>query len=136
MKRSAAAMSMAPECRRFWCEEFWWPSLSWPCSARLRGLVIYKMFPAQMAKYGGMAFNFYRSFDAPKGTLATEANPDHQGGATVQPAPATGTPQAPAADADWPSYNRTLTSERYSPLGQITTENVGQAEGPLHLRRR
>ena len=57
------------------------------------GAVIYKMFPAQMAKYGGMAFNFYRSFDAPKGTLAIEANPDHQGGSTVQPAPATGTPR-------------------------------------------
>ena len=90
------------------------------------GVVIYKMFPAQMAKYGGMAFNFYRSFDAPKGTLATEANPDHQGGSTVQAAPATGTPQAPAADADWPSYNRTLTSDRYSPLAQITTANAGQ----------
>ena len=90
------------------------------------GAVIYKMFPAQMAKYGGMAFNFYRSFDAPKGTLATEANPDHQGGSTVQAAPATGTPQAPAADADWPSYNRTLTSDRYSPLAQITTANAGQ----------
>ena len=90
------------------------------------GAVIYKMFPAQMAKYGGMAFNFYRSFDAPKGTLATEANPDHQGGSTVQAAPATGTPQAPAADADWPSYNRTLTSDRYSPLAEITTGNAGQ----------
>jgi alcohol dehydrogenase (cytochrome c) len=25
---------------------------------------------------------------------------------------------------DWPSYNRTLTSERYSPLSQINTKNV------------
>src|SRR6478735_10034063 len=80
------------------------------------GAAIYEMFPAQMAKYGGMAFNFYRSFDAPKGTLAIEANPDRQGGSTVQPAPATGAPQAPEAGADWPSYNRTLTSDRYSPL--------------------
>jgi alcohol dehydrogenase (cytochrome c) len=28
------------------------------------------------------------------------------------------------ADGDWPGYNRTLTSERFSPLNQITTENV------------
>ena len=28
------------------------------------------------------------------------------------------------ADGDWPSYNRTLTSERYSPLKQINTQNV------------
>ncbi len=88
------------------------------------GAAIYKMFPAQMAKYGGMAFNFYRSFDAPKGTLVTEANPDYHGGAAIEVAPSTGTQQA--ADADWPSYNRTLTSDRYSPLKQITTLNAGQ----------
>src|SRR5687768_10949166 len=29
-----------------------------------------------------------------------------------------------AADGDWPSYNRTLTSERYSPLKQIDAQNV------------
>ncbi len=33
--------------------------------------------------------------------------------------------KAPAvADGDWPSQNRTLTSERYSPLSQITAANV------------
>src|SRR5262245_38901666 len=33
------------------------------------GAVIYKTFPAQMAKHAGMAFNFYRSFGAPKGNF-------------------------------------------------------------------
>ena len=33
--------------------------------------------------------------------------------------------RAPAA-GDWPSYNRTLTSERYSQLSQINTKNVGK----------
>ncbi len=28
--------------------------------------------------------------------------------------------------ADWPAYNRTLAGDRYSPLAEITTENVGQ----------
>ena len=28
------------------------------------------------------------------------------------------------AEGDWPGYNRTLTSERFSPLNQISTENV------------
>ena len=88
-----------------------------------------------MAKYGGMAFNFYRSFDAPKGTLVTEANPDQSGRCNGPAAPAAGTPQAPAADADWPSYNRTLTSDRYSPLAQIAHGTPG-AQGPLHLRHR
>ena len=30
------------------------------------------------------------------------------------------------ADDDWPSYNRTLTSERFSPLDEITGENVAR----------
>src|SRR5688572_23711336 len=33
--------------------------------------------------------------------------------------------QSTVADGDWPGYNRTLDSQRYSPLNQITTENVG-----------
>jgi alcohol dehydrogenase (cytochrome c) len=33
----------------------------------------------------------------------------------------------PSASAgDWPSYNRTLTSERYSQLSQINTKNAGK----------
>ena len=31
-----------------------------------------------------------------------------------------------ATDGDWPSYNRTLKSERYSQLSQINTKNVGK----------
>jgi alcohol dehydrogenase (cytochrome c) len=34
--------------------------------------------------------------------------------------------------ADWPSYNRTLSSDRFSPLDQITTSNVSK----LHLLHR
>jgi alcohol dehydrogenase (cytochrome c) len=41
---------------------------------------------------------------------------------TATPTPATAAPTV--ADGDWPSYNRTLASDRYSPLNQITTENV------------
>jgi alcohol dehydrogenase (cytochrome c) len=32
----------------------------------------------------------------------------------------------PAQVADWPAYNRTLAGDRYSPLAQVTTANVGQ----------
>ncbi len=31
-----------------------------------------------------------------------------------------------AGDADWPSYNRTLTSERFAPHSQVTRDNVAQ----------
>lgn len=42
--------------------------------------------------------------------------------ASATPAP---TPAATVADGDWAGYNRTLTSERFSPLDQIKPENVG-----------
>ena len=55
------------------------------------------------------------SLNAPPGTLTTEANAAYKA------------PSAPAATAgDWPSYNRTLTSERVSDLSQINTKNVSK----------
>src|SRR4029453_18517311 len=41
-------------------------------------------------------------------------------------APSTEASLPSVAAGDWPSYNRTLTSERYSPLSQINTKNVGK----------
>jgi alcohol dehydrogenase (cytochrome c) len=59
------------------------------------------------------------SLFAPLGAIATETNPNYKGAAS--PAPAA--PPSTAA-ADWPSYNKTLTSERFSDLSQINTKNV------------
>jgi alcohol dehydrogenase (cytochrome c) len=59
------------------------------------------------------------SLFAPAGAVATETNPNYKGAA----APAPAAPPSPAA-ADWPSYNKTLTSERFSDLSQINTKNV------------
>src|SRR5215475_8829388 len=57
---------------------------------------------------------------APAGVIATETNSNYKGAAA--PAPA-----APSsAAADWPSYNKTLTSERFSDLSQINTKNVAK----------
>jgi alcohol dehydrogenase (cytochrome c) len=61
------------------------------------------------------------SLFAPPGAIATETNPNYKGAA----APAPAAPPSPAA-ADWPSYNKTLTSERFSDLSQINTKNVGK----------
>ena len=61
------------------------------------------------------------SLFAPRGAVATETTPNYKGAA----APARATPPSPAA-ADWPSYNKTLTSERFSDLSQINTQNVGK----------
>ena len=59
------------------------------------------------------------SLFAPPGAVATETNPNYKSAG----APASGAPPSPAA-ADWPSYNKTLTSERFSDLSQINTKNV------------
>ncbi len=58
---------------------------------------------------------------APAGAVATETNPNYKGAA----APAPAAPPSSAA-ADWPSYNKTLTSERFSDLSQINTKNVAK----------
>jgi len=74
----------------------------------------------------GMAINYYRSFSAPAGTISTELAPDSSSAGAVPasgPAP-TATPNV--INGDWPSYNKTLTSERYSRLDQINTKNVGK----------
>lgn len=63
------------------------------------------------------------SLNAPPGTLTTEANAAYK----APSAPAAAASTAPAATAgDWPSYNRTLTSERVSDLSQINTQNVSK----------
>ena len=88
--------------------------------------VLYVTFPIQMTTYGGMGLNFVKSMSAPAGTLSVETNAAYQ-------APAGGSPPAPLADAawpsaapgEWPSYNRTPSSQRHSPLAQINAKNVG-----------
>jgi PQQ-dependent dehydrogenase (methanol/ethanol family) len=73
---------------------------------------------------GAMVLNDMKSANAPAGTLTTELNPDWKETAAVQPAAAVAAPPPATADGDWPSYNKTVTSERFSPLDEITTKNV------------
>jgi alcohol dehydrogenase (cytochrome c) len=74
----------------------------------------------------GMAINYYRSFSAPAGTTSTELAPGSSGAAAVAASAPAATATPNAASGDWPSYNKTLTSERYSQLSQINTKNVGK----------
>ena len=39
--------------------------------------------------------------------------------------------QPPIADDGWPTYNRTLDGQRYSPLKEITTANVARLQPVL-----
>src|SRR5262249_54420318 len=61
------------------------------------------------------------SLFAPAGAVATETNPNYK--AVAAPAPAA---PPPAAAGDWPSYNKTLTSERFANLSQINNRNVAK----------
>jgi alcohol dehydrogenase (cytochrome c) len=74
----------------------------------------------------GVVLNTFRSANNPKGSAVVEV----RGDATPVPgyAPtAAHTPSGVTAESDvgtWPSYNRTLTSQRYSSLNQINTKNA------------
>jgi alcohol dehydrogenase (cytochrome c) len=92
------------------------------------------VFRSHLTPTVGRAINHLRSWDAPPGTLAVEEAQSARGAQspaappplTRSAPPAPPAPPAPsAASSDWPSYNRTLTSERYSPLDGINRGNVG-----------
>jgi alcohol dehydrogenase (cytochrome c) len=84
---------------------------------------LYFVHPTRTEIAGAEVRNMLLSLNAPPGTVTTEENVAYKTPAAPAPAPAAG--QVPAA-ADWPSYNKTLTSERFSDLGQINTKNVNK----------
>ena len=99
------------------------------------GGALFYVYPNQVSTFGGMARNYLLSWSAPPGTTTTELNTAYKGDPTVAAATpvevvasvsGAQTPSPGAAGADWPSYNRTLASERYSPLSEINTKNVGK----------
>ncbi|HEX9168467.1 MAG TPA: PQQ-binding-like beta-propeller repeat protein, partial [Roseiarcus sp.] len=85
---------------------------------------LFRAYPVQMALSVAMTRNYLRSLSAPKGATTTELNPAYKGAPAAAPSPLTVV--AEGAAGDWPSYNRTLTSERYSPLAEINAKNVGK----------
>jgi len=78
--------------------------------------------PVRFGLYIAYARNALLTWSAPKGSTTTELNPAYRG----TPAPSPVAAAANPADGEWPSYNRTLTSERYAPLAEINTSNVGR----------
>jgi alcohol dehydrogenase (cytochrome c) len=89
----------------------------------------------QAVPIAAMAINYVRYMSAPAGTLTTETAPAQGVKAAAPAAPivpiALHVPAEPSTDAtaaDWPSYNRTLTSNRFSGLKQIDRGNVGKMQ--------
>jgi alcohol dehydrogenase (cytochrome c) len=81
--------------------------------------VIYTHFD-EAVPYAAMGINYFRYMNAPKGTISIESAPN----VAALPAPAKTIAFLSDSDADWPSYNKTLTSERFSTLDQITPANA------------
>ncbi|WP_281984909.1 membrane-bound PQQ-dependent dehydrogenase, glucose/quinate/shikimate family [Thalassorhabdomicrobium marinisediminis] len=67
-----------------------------------------------------------------------EATPDEEAPSEAASTPDTGLARAPQPPfeigADWPAYGGTYAATRYSPLDQITRENVGQLEEAWRYR--
>jgi alcohol dehydrogenase (cytochrome c) len=87
---------------------------------------LFYAYPIQTMLFGALTINYFRSWSAPPGTTTTELNAASKGAGPVAPVPPSAAPPPNATTGDWPSYNRTLTSERYSQLSQINTKNVGK----------
>ncbi|MFY9959183.1 pyrroloquinoline quinone-dependent dehydrogenase [Bradyrhizobium sp.] len=85
---------------------------------------LYLAFPVQVSTIGGLSRNYLISLSAPPGTITTESNAAYK--AAVASSPPAEAPSSNTTVGDWPSYNRTLTSERYSELNQINTKNVAK----------
>jgi alcohol dehydrogenase (cytochrome c) len=79
----------------------------------------------QAVPLAGMAINYVRSWSAPSGTTTTELAAASKDAGAPAPSPSSSAPLPDATAGDWPSYNKTLTSERYSQLSEINTKNVG-----------
>jgi alcohol dehydrogenase (cytochrome c) len=87
---------------------------------------LYLAYPVQVSTLAGLTRNYFISWSAPLGTTTTELNAAYKSAGAVASSPATEASPPNTTAGDWPSYNRTLTSERYSQLSQINTKNVGK----------
>jgi alcohol dehydrogenase (cytochrome c) len=88
------------------------------------GGALYYLYPVQVSTIAGLSRNYLISWSAPPGATTTELNPAYKAPEAVAPSPPAAAPSA--TTGDWPSYNRTLASERYSELSEINTKNVGK----------
>jgi alcohol dehydrogenase (cytochrome c) len=88
------------------------------------GSALYYLYPVQVTTVAGEARSTLLSLNAPPGTVTTEKNANYKATAAPSQPPPGAAPSA--AEGDWPSYNKTLTTERYSELSQINTKNTGK----------
>ena len=90
------------------------------------GGALYYVYPVQVSIFVALTRNYVLSLFAPPGTATTELNAAYKDAGAAAPSLPAGASSPSVTAGDWPSYNRTLTSERYSPLDQINTRNAGK----------
>ncbi len=88
--------------------------------------VLYYAYPVQASTFAGLTRNYFLSWSAPTGTTTTELNTAYKGVVAAAPSLPAASLLPNTTTGDWPSYNKTLTSERYSQLSQINTKNIGK----------
>jgi alcohol dehydrogenase (cytochrome c) len=93
-------------------------------AAGAAGRALIHIYSVQVFHFVALTRNTIRSWGAPPGATVTERNPAYKAAADVPPALLT-VASNPGGN-EWPSYNRTLTSERYSPLADINARTVGK----------
>jgi alcohol dehydrogenase (cytochrome c) len=81
--------------------------------------VLYAAYPVRFLIFGALMRNYLLTWSAPKGVTTLEVNPAYKAEQTVVASAPAASPLSSATAAEWPSYNRTLISERFSPLSQI-----------------
>ena len=88
--------------------------------------VLYRTFPVQMTTYGGMSLNYLKTLSTPAGTVPRRPIQPTRRRLRPRRHPLWPMPHGQMRrPGDWPSYNRTPTSQRFSPLDQINAKNVG-----------
>jgi alcohol dehydrogenase (cytochrome c) len=85
---------------------------------------LYTAYPVRTSIIAGLTRNYIMSWSAPRGTATTELNAAYKAGPTLALLPAAVLRSPSDGVADWPTYNRTLSSDRYAQLAQINTQNV------------
>jgi alcohol dehydrogenase (cytochrome c) len=94
-------------------------------AAAAAGRVLYRVYPVQVSVFAALTRNTIRSWRAPAGETTTEVNAAYKG-ASVPPPTLSTVRTVDATGDDWPSYNRTLTSERFSSLAEINAKTLGR----------
>ena len=98
-----------------------------PCGVFLLAALALHLSALSPVTLVGLGLNTFRAANSPSGTLVVELRdaPTMTAVGTTGAADAPSRVNAEPSDAgSWASYNRTLTSQRYSPLRQIDTRSV------------